>query len=146
MIQDSKHLTLELHRRHQPHFHLLCHIFAESTQVSRVLISTVSSMVFVAGKRAGREQSKWILKPANSSVPPTLLGSRSAVLLLFPKNTGMFRDSIATERQHRYRMGLQLNIRGQNQCEQRGKNKHSPTGASEEPARLGGAVLYLRGS
>lgn len=43
-------------------------------------------------------------------------------------------------------MGASETVKGQNGWEQRGKDKHSPAGVEEEPARLQGAVQYLRGS
>lgn len=77
-------LMSELHLRHWPCF--LCCGFAEYSPDIRGLIPRApcpapfrtSVTEGFAVKWAGQEQSKWILKPANSSVPPTLLGSTSA--------------------------------------------------------------------
>lgn len=60
-----------------------CRNFAEYTLVSKYRSERhrvqhefcTSGNSRVAVKWARQEQSKWILKPANSSVPPTLLGS-----------------------------------------------------------------------
>lgn len=47
---------------------------------------------------------------------------------LSPRNTRMLRDNTAIEAAS-LQDGAPVNVRGQNRCEQRGKNKHSPTGA-----------------